>query len=131
MTTPKGTHMYVNEAAAIIGIKPATLRKFLRGQGTPTQRGARARYEFTAAEVYELRDRFFNKQPLVTSEYVDDSAPGLPVEALRDHSMRNRFQALRRERSARLDALLRERQMTVAQMSDESLISTGRILRDI
>jgi len=119
--------MFANDAAKIIGIKPQVLRKFLRNHNIDATRGKAARYEFTMEEVLALRDRFF-PQEVKEAPYVDDSAPGLPIESLTDPAQRQAFRELRRARNARLQEQMYAARMTLPQMSNEVLVATGRIL---
>lgn len=124
--------MFITDVAAIVGIKPAALRKYLRATQPDAPRGHRARYEFSLDDAYNLREQYWKSNISDTPLDQDDtSAPGLPIDLLTRPDMRYRFQELRRARNERLNELLREKRMTVPQMSDAVLMATGRIRREL
>lgn len=115
----------VQHVAARLGITPRQTRKYLRTIGDHTPG---ARYEFTRHDVDRIVKQYNTDHPAVWDAPEDTSAPGLPVAALRDCRQRDRFHALRRDRAARLDELLKARGMSLGQLDEHSLIVTGRAL---
>ena len=115
----------VQHVAARLGITPRQVRKYLRTLGDHTPG---ARYEFTRHDVDRIAKQYNLDHPAVWDVPTDDSAPGLPVALLRDCSQRERFYALRRDRVARLEELMRARGISLGQLDEHSLIVTGRAL---
>lgn len=123
--------MYIPQAAQLIGITPRALRAYLRRTGRDQATKAGQRYSFTYAEVEDLSNVYWASRPSrpePKEPIPGDDKQGLPIEALRDPSMREQFAALRRERNRRLDALLRERGASLPQMSEARLVGNGRAL---
>ncbi|QOP64410.1 MerR-like helix-turn-helix DNA binding domain protein [Gordonia phage Hexbug] len=116
-------------AAQLIGIAPRQLRAFLRRNPSIIDRDAQS-YSLTADDVERVREAYWADRPVADLEDIadDDDSTRLTIADLRDPSMREQFEALRRERAQRLDTLLRSKRMTVAQMSNHTLVSTGRAL---
>ncbi|AWY05222.1 MerR-like helix-turn-helix DNA binding protein [Gordonia phage Margaret] len=121
--------MNTNAAANLIGITPRQLRAFLRRNPSILTRND-APYSLTADDIERVRDAYWGDRPIADPEDVsdDDDSTRLTIADLRNPSMREQFEALRRERAQRLDHLLRVKHMTVAQMSEHALVSTGRAL---
>ncbi|UVK63931.1 hypothetical protein SEA_BUTTON_37 [Gordonia phage Button] len=120
--------MNTSAAAQLIGITPRQLRAFLRKHpGLIVREGDRS-YLLTSDDIDRIRDEYWGDRPVADPEDLaeDDNSPRLTIKDLRNPSMREQFEALRRERAQRLDHLLRAKHMTVAQMSERSLVSTGR-----
>lgn len=122
--------MFAPEAAALIGITPRTLRKYLRTTGQDQLMRSDRRYEFTFAEVEKLKEVYWATHPRTnaapkTVEYDPQSQP-LTTRQLRDPSMREQFARLRAERNERLHERLTAVGLSVPQMADRQLVMTGR-----
>jgi hypothetical protein len=118
--------MFTPEAARIIGIKPRTLRAYLRNIGYST---AGSRYEFTMDEVQQLKRRYWagvRHTPERKGEFV--GTPGLPVSYVLDPDKQPLLEAERIARINRLHARLLELGMDISQMPDDELIRCNRAL---
>jgi predicted transcriptional regulator len=113
----------VQHLAYRLGMTPKQVRKYLRSLGGYS---SGVRYEFTHRELEQIVAQY-NSRVASETNAVDPSAPGLPVSALRDSSQRARFLALREERLARLEQQVRASGIALGQLSNKSLIDTGRM----
>lgn len=125
--------MFTADAARIIGIKPKTLRTFLRSQNTGV--GSGARYEFSHEEVEQLGRAYWATQPSPTDDDTrtngwlsDGGNKGLPVDWMNDPEKQATFLAERKERVERLGARLREVGLDVPQMTEQALKINGRAM---
>ena len=123
--------MFTSDAAKLIGIKPKTLRAFLRTSRSGV--GSGSRYEFSYDEVQELSAAFWEAQrdaaPVKQSLWLGDGGrAGLPQAWLSDPEKAAVFIAERRERVERLSARLREVGLDVPQMTDKDLRINNRAI---
>lgn len=133
---PEGTTLVNSKRAAeMIGIDAKPFRDFVRKNADlldqiNRERGSGAVYDFSLDEVDRLKTAYWNRRKRTRKTPVDtyQDTPGLPLAAIGDPSMKDKFQALREARARRLDAQLRKSEMSLGQMGDARLVSTGRIL---
>lgn len=133
---PEGTTLVNSKRAAeMIGIDPKPFRDFVRKNTDlldpiNRERGSGAVYDFSLDEVDRLKTAYWNrrKRTRKTPQDTFQDTPGLPLAAIGDPSMKERFQALREARSRRLDAQMKKAGMTLPQMSEARLVANGRAL---
>lgn len=123
--------MFTSDAAKLIGIKPKTLRAFLRTHAKGV--GSGARYEFSHDEVEELGRQYWATQhevtPVKQKPWLGDGGrTGLPHEWLSDPDKSAIFVAERKERLERMSARLREVGLDVPQMTDNDLKVNNRAI---
>lgn len=115
----------VQHFAARVGVTPRQARKFLRATGVQATGG---RYEFTRDDLDRLEVAYRRVVPVAIIEDEDPTPPGLAISMLRDRENRAVFAKLRRDRLRRLELQMREAGVSLAQLSDDALVETGRAL---
>lgn len=115
------------ELATMIGTDAKTLRKFFRAQGI-TKDADSGRYAIHADQIEDLKRTFWDRKPARATNTEWTGTEGLPIEWVSDPARRGDLLAERRARAQRLDALLREKGLTVPQMNDKVLAKHHRAL---
>lgn len=116
-------HFNTSELAAELGTTPRTLRIFLRACPEYSNAGSGGRYDFTTADLPQLKRLFadWNKPKTERKARVKKSAgdQGLPwkIAMSKDPADIARVRRLSEERVDRLEAALRERGLHISQMN--------------